>query len=120
MDKQLNFKRIKMLCHARNMTMEQLSERLGRAYSGFRRACTVGSFQAHEMPEIALHLNMSLDELYSELSVMDEAAEPQASYAAKRKLASIKDPLDFIRALQQRSDELDELLSGTKKRPKKS
>lgn len=114
MDNQLNFKRIKLLCHQRGTTMEQLSERLGRAYSGFRRACTVGSFNATEMVDMAIALDMTVADLYTELMVPDGASEDGAAYVRKRKLSGIKDPLEFLRALQQRSEDLDRLLDEKK------
>jgi hypothetical protein len=110
----LDFSRIKLICHGKGTTMEEISTRMNRSYSGFRKACQESTFSAQELILMAEIFEMELLEFVEALS-NSELKYLKVGCLKKKPLSGIKDPLQFIRALMDRSETLDRLIDKAEK-----
>jgi hypothetical protein len=94
--------------------MEEVSARMNRSYSGFRKACQESTFSAQELILMAEIFELELLDFVEALS-SSEVKDEKNGYRKRKPLSGIKDPLQFIRALMDRSEQLDKLLEKAEK-----
>lgn len=112
--KALDFSRIELLLAKQKKTKDSLAQRLGLTTSGVRKGIDKSSLAMRLLPTLAEFFEMSEADFVAFLqgrTVGDLALEDKAEfYLPSKKLSDLKDPLDFIRGLMNRSEDLDNIL----------